>query len=135
MESENKGSNSKIILLKQSRLQILKLHKLLIDLEREKFEQFNGQVSSGQFLNLLVNDRNFEWLRVFSTLIVEIDEMADLDDGFSEDMIEKHLSRMRNIIGFKLTDLNFNNKFKDSLKNSPRVVEEYNNLNNLLAQK
>lgn len=134
MEIENKGVNSKISLLKESRLQTLKLHKLLIDLERDKFERLYGELSSGQFLTLLVNDTNFEWLRKFSTLIVEIDEMMDLDDGFSEPMVKNHLSQIRELIEFKSADLEFNDKFKDSLKNNPEVAEIHSSLNKLLAQ-
>ena len=39
-------------LLKNARNLLLKLHKDLVDFERESYEMFNGKVSSGQFLNL-----------------------------------------------------------------------------------
>ncbi len=63
--------NSRIHLLKESRLNLLRLHKLLVDIERENFENLNGKITSGHYLNLLVNDSSFEfywlnrWYNVF----------------------------------------------------------------------
>ena len=61
--------------LRTGRNLLLKLHKSLVDHERSTYEGFNGPTTSTDFLNLLLNDDDFEWLRRFSTLIVDIDEM------------------------------------------------------------
>ncbi len=116
--------NSRILLLKESRLKLLKLHKLLVDSEREDFENLNGKISSGQYLNLLVNDSNFEWLRKFSTLIVEIDEMLDLDDGYTINMIDKHFSQIRDLLDTETKDEDFNKKFKNILLVNSEVAEK-----------
>lgn len=125
---------SKISLLKESRLQFLRLHKLLIDIERGKFENLNGQILSGQFLNLLLTDPNFEWLRQFSILIVEIDEMLDLDDGFAEDIVEKHFAQMRTLLRLEAADEEFNKKYKNSLESNSEVLEKHDALKNLLGE-
>jgi len=122
----------KISLLKEARLQLLRLHKLLIDTERNRFETQNSQVSSGQFLNLLVNEPNFQWLRKFSTLIVEIDEMLDLDDGYTENMIEKYLSQIRNLINFDSGDEEFEGKYKNSLQTNTDVAVKHSEIRKLL---
>ena len=70
-------------LLKSSRDLLLSLHKSLVDFERSLYEGMHGPVTSGQFLNLLLENADFAWLRRFSTLIVEIDEMFAQKDGFS----------------------------------------------------
>ena len=127
-------TNEKIVLLKEARLQLLKLHKLLIDLEREQYEKLNGRITSGQFLNLLVNDENFNWLRRFSTLIVEIDEMLDLNDGFAEAMIERHLSQMRELLDLKTGGIDFNEKYKNLLQINPNVVGKHSELKKLLSE-
>jgi len=124
----------KIILLKEARLQLLKLHKQLIDIERENFEISNGQITSGQFLSLLLNDQNFEWLRRFSTLIVEIDEMLDLDDGFTEAMIEKHLSQMRELLKLNIGDEDFIKKYKNFLQNNSDVAGKHSELKKILSE-
>lgn len=133
MKANEKTFEEKISLLKEARLQMLKLHKLLIDIEREKYERANGQITSGQFLNLLLNDKNFEWLRKFSSLIVEIDEMLDLDDGFTEEMLERHFSQMRDLLNFQSSAPEFNEKYKNILEVNSEVAGKHEELTTLLA--
>lgn len=59
---------------------LLRLHKVLLDAERQYFERENGAVSSGQMLHLVINDPFFAWLRGISALIVRIDELLDEKD-------------------------------------------------------
>lgn len=132
MVADNKTIEEKVNLLKESRLEFLKIHKLLVDFERNKYENLNGKISSGQFLNLLVNDSNFEWLRKFSILIVEIDEMLDLDDGYTEEMIEKNFTQMRKILELNSPDEEFNKKYRESLQSIQEVSDKNDNLKQLL---
>ena len=134
MEEKNKNIEERISLLREARLQLLRLHKLLVDIERENYEKINGQISSGQFLSLLLNDQNFEWLRKFSTLIVEIDEMFDLDDGFAPNMIEKHLSAMNELLNLSASDNNFNEKYKNYLQTNTEVAGKHGELKKLLVE-
>ncbi len=125
----------KVASLKEARLKLLKLHKLLVDIERENYERENGQINSGQFLNLLVNDSNFSWLRKFSTLIVEIDEMLDLDNGYAENMIEKQFSQMRNLLNLENADEDFKTKYQNILQSDAEVAGKHGELKNLLMNK
>ncbi|HYW07781.1 MAG TPA: hypothetical protein VE913_12555 [Longimicrobium sp.] len=61
--------------LKEVRLGLLRLHKSLIDSERGEMERRNGAMSNGQFLQVLINDEAFAWLRPYSELIVRMDEV------------------------------------------------------------
>ncbi len=60
--------------LKEVRLALLRLHKALIDAERGEIERRSGPMSSGHFLQMLIQDEAFVWLRPFSELIVQMDE-------------------------------------------------------------
>jgi hypothetical protein len=80
---EQKLTNLKLI-----RDKFLRFHKLLLDNDRQLYEAQFGAVSSGKFLELLLSDEKFAWLRTISTLIVRIDEAFDLDDGISVEMLE-----------------------------------------------
>jgi hypothetical protein len=61
--------------LKSIREILLSLHKALLDSERTSYELIHGKIgSSSEFLQLLINDYRFAWLRPVTTLIVEIDE-------------------------------------------------------------
>ncbi|MCA1625846.1 MAG: hypothetical protein LC778_19015 [Acidobacteria bacterium] len=135
MVSINKNLNNKIHLLKEARLQLLRLHKLLVDDERQTYEHQNGQVSSGQFLQLLLSHESFSWLRKFSTLIVEIDELLDLNDGFTQEMIEKHFAHLQNLLDFDSVDKEFNLKYKNSILNNLEIEDKHKELKNLLMQK
>ena len=65
--------------LRAVRVQLLDLHKTLIDIERERYERAHGRVENpAQILRLLVEDPWFAWLRPLAQLIVQIDaRMAD----------------------------------------------------------
>lgn len=135
MEKQAEKFEQKITELKEARFLLLKLHKLLVDIERENYEKENGQITSGQFLNLLLNDSDFSWLRKFSTLIVEIDEMLDLDDGYTEQMIDKQFSQMRNLLNLENADDNFKTKYQNMLQSNSEVAGKHGELKYLLANK
>jgi hypothetical protein len=108
--------------LKSARNLLLKLHKSLVDHERSTYEAFNGKMSSTDFLNLLLNDDDFEWLRRFSTLIVDIDEMFAQKNGFSEEAVGAHLTRMRGLLAMEGEDDYFQAKYKWALQNDSNVA-------------
>jgi hypothetical protein len=54
---------------------LLELHKALLDSERTQYEIVHGQLASpAAFLQLLIGDEKFAWLRPATTLIVQVDE-------------------------------------------------------------
>lgn len=54
---------------------LLELHKALLDSERTQYEIVHGPVASpAAFLQLLISDDKFAWLRPTTTLIVQVDE-------------------------------------------------------------
>ena len=61
--------------LRAVRLPLLKLHKALLEAEKIGYEKQNGRIENpGAFLQLLMSDPWFAWLRPISQLIVLIDE-------------------------------------------------------------
>jgi hypothetical protein len=80
---ENKKAELKLI-----RDKFLKFHKILMDWERSVYEREFGSLTAGKFLEMLLSDEHFAWLRIISTLIVRIDEAFDVDDGLSNEMVE-----------------------------------------------
>ena len=60
---------------------LIHLHKALLDSERSVYERDVERVTStGQMLQLVMNDPYFAWLHRLSELIVAIDERLDADD-------------------------------------------------------
>ena len=103
-------------ILKHGRDALLKLHKSLLDHERAIYEGFSGPVNAGQFLTILLEDPDFEWLRKFSTLIVEIDELFAQKDGMTDESIEVHVAKLRDLISMEGEDEGFRAKYQNALQ-------------------
>lgn len=79
---------------------LLRLHKTLIDAERREFERGSGPLSPGQFLQALLDDPFFAWLRPYSGLIVRIDEaMADRDNPVTPVSAQGFVEEVRILLG------------------------------------
>ena len=120
-------------LLKSSRDLLLSLHKSLVDFERDLYEGIHGKVTSGQFLNLLLEDAQFAWLRTFSTLIVDIDEMFAHKDGFDEEAVKVHLAKMRAIVLSQEVDEEFTAKYRSALQQDLDAAGTHGELRQLLS--
>lgn len=119
-------------LLKSGRNLLLKLHKTLLDHERRIYEGINGPMNSAQFLNVLLEDPDFAWLRKFSTLIVEIDEMFDQKDGYSEETIDQHIAALSDLISMKDEDETFRAKYQAGLQQDLDAAAHQGDLRALL---
>lgn len=121
-------------LLKEGRNQLLSLHKSLVDFERSLYEGINGPVTPGQFLTVLLENADFAWLRKFSTLIVDIDEMFAQRDGFGDEAISAHLRAMRDLIAMNDTDEYFRAKYQAALQQDEVAAGQQGELRALLQE-
>ncbi len=119
-------------LLKNARDILLKLHKSMVDLERELYEGIHGRQTPGQFLNLLLENEDMAWLRKFSMLIVEIDEMFDQKEGITAELVDANLSKIRELVAMAETDDYFKAKYQFSLTRSPHAAMFHSELKQLL---
>lgn len=130
-----KDYGKRIELLRTARLELLRLHKNLVDFEREIYERENGRVSSGSFLQLLLNEKRFNWLRAFSQLIVEIDERFDLDDGIDMEMTENYLKQIHKLVNFEVADEEFRSNYKNALQADVQILSKHTEIKKLLSEK
>jgi len=112
---------------------LLKLHKSLIDFERARYEQLHGPMNAGQFLNVLLENESFAWLRRFSMLIVEIDEMFDLKDGASDEMVAANIQKIKDLITMTGTDDNFRERYQFALQNDEEAAGSQAQIQALLS--
>ena len=64
--------------LENTRHALLHEHKALLEAERVAYERMRGRIeSNGAFLQLVLHDPWFAWLRPVSELIAQIDEWLD----------------------------------------------------------
>jgi len=118
--------------LKYARNILMTLHKSLIDFERAQYEMVHGKLNASQFLNLLLEDEKFAWLRKFSMLIVEVDEMFDLKDGISAEMVTTNLAKMRQLVAMEDPDEYFKSKYKSGIEKDQSAAESHSRLQALL---
>ena len=118
-------------LLKNARNILLKLHKSMLDLEREMYEGLHGKLSPTDFVNLLINDEDFGWLRKFSMLIVEIDEMFAQKEEIPDGMIDANLAKVRELVEMTEPDDYFRAKYQFAIQRSPDAAGLHSQLKKL----
>ncbi len=119
--------------LKNARNLLLKLHKVMLDREREIYEGIHGPLKPTQFLNVLLEDMDFDWLRKFSMLIVEIDEMFAAKDGIPVEMIEANLAKVEELIELREHDEFFKAKYQFSLQTVPEAAALHSEIKVIIA--
>lgn len=121
-------------LLKMARNTVLSLHKILVDHERSLYESISGPKSPTEFLGILLNDPNFAWLRKFSTLIVEIDEMFAQKDGFDNLAVEAYLQKLRDLAAVEVEDEQFSARYRLALQRNAEAAAKQGELKKMLEQ-
>ncbi len=119
-------------MLKNGRNLLLSLHKSLIDFERGIYEGINGKLSAGAFLNVLLEDPEFAWLRRFSGLIVDIDELLSQRDGFTEGAVSLHIGKLREIVLLEGSDEEFASRYRGGLQQNSEAAAIHAELRRLL---
>ena len=112
--------------LKELRQGLLRLHKMLLDLERRGYERARGQISNSyEFLQLVLKDPWFDWLHRLSELIVQIDEALDNrdpDHPMTEEDAQALLGRAKSLLAPAESGSEFQKNYFLALQQSPDVV-------------
>ncbi len=117
----NRDFETRLEDLRSARDKLLAFHKLLIDRERRELERLSGTVTAGQFLNLLMHDESFAWLRTISKLVVRIDEAFDLDDGIPPKMVEGFEAEIVSMFDGSDSNLNFKEEVSSRMTTLPEA--------------
>ena len=112
--------------LKDLRHGLLRLHKLLLELERRDYERSRGQINNSyEFLQLVLKDPWFDWLHRLSELIVQIDESLDTRDSETprtEQDAKALLERAKTLLAPSESGTQFQKNYFLALQQSPDVV-------------
>lgn len=119
--------------LRNARNLLLKLHKAMLDLEREMYEGIHGKLNASEFLNLLLEDEDFAWLRQFSMLIVEIDEMFDLKGDLTTEMVDANLVKVKELVEMKEDDEYFRAKYQFALQRDSEAASLHSELKTMFS--
>jgi len=124
--------------LKELRHGLLRLHKLLLDLERRDYERARGRIgNSYEFLQLVLKDPWFDWLHRLSELIVQIDEALDTRDvehPMTDEDGKALLERARALLAPSETGTQFQKNYFLALQQSPDVVLLHSEVMRLLGR-
>ena len=122
----NSISDSKRDELKALRQGLLRLHKMLLDLERVGYERARGRIgNSYEFLQLVLKDPWFDWLHRLSELIVQIDESLDTRDveqPVTDEDASALLARAKALLSPAEEGSEFQKNYFLALQQSPDVV-------------
>jgi hypothetical protein len=110
--------------LTELRLILLNLHKALLDSERTSYEITHGAVASpAAFLQLLINDPSFQWLRPITTLIVQIDEtLAAKKPPATERDFEQLTADIRALLSPSREEADFWKRYNAVVQRDPGVA-------------
>jgi hypothetical protein len=78
---------------------LLELHKSMLDAQRIEYERAHGRIeTSGDFLGLVLNHPEFEWIRALSALIAQLDEWAEEMETASQAEYDGIVEALRSLI-------------------------------------
>lgn len=102
---------------------LLDLHRTLIDAQRIEYERVRGRVETrGEFLGLVLNHPDFEWIRKLSALIAELDEWAEDEDSASEPGYDGIVEALRSLIRPDGADPGFGGRYWKMVEANPDVT-------------
>jgi hypothetical protein len=102
---------------------LLRLHKALLDDERVSYERVHGRIpSNGAFLQLVLGDAWFAWLRPLSQVMAKLDELGEEDkspDGLDTATL---IASIRTLLTPSEEGTGFGKHYYDALQREPDVV-------------
>lgn len=114
---------------------LLGLHKALIVAEQLTYERINGRVgSTGQLLQLVLNDPWFTWLHPLSQLVIRIDELLDEDSELTTVEVEHFLADVRALIRPSEEGDGFERSYYEALQREPDVIFAHVEVKKLLTK-
>ena len=112
---------------------LLELHKTLLDAQRIRYEREYGRVESrGELLDLVLRDASFEWLRVLSSLIAGLDELAAVDDRDVSEEMRAVIDRLQALVRFE-GNSGFTGPYREIIESVPDALVAHVQLSRLLA--
>lgn len=112
---------------------MLRLHKTLLEGEKAVYESRNGKIPNANvYLQLVIDDEHFAWLRKLSSLIALIDEATSVRRPATETDALALLNETRILLNFEDADDNFNDKFQIALQNNSDAVLNHNDVRSFL---
>ncbi len=114
---------------------LLGLHKSLLEAERAAYERDIERITtSGQYLNLVLSDPWFAWLRDLSQFIVVVDEaLADKEPVTPEDAT-RLVARARELVSPDEDGNGFRRRYFEVMQRDPGAVLAHRDMMRVFAE-
>ena len=107
----------------QLRHTLLELHKAMLDAQRIEYERAHGRIeTSGEFLGLVLNHPEFEWIRALSALIAQLDEWAEEMETASPAEYDGIVEALRSLIRPEGANAAFSARYWRMVEDVPGVT-------------
>jgi len=114
---------------------LLRLHKALLDDERVFYERVHGRIpSNGEFLQLVLGDAWFAWLRPLSQLMARLDELGEEEEASASAEITALMTSVRTLLTPTEEGEGFGRHYYDALQREPDVVLAHAAVRTVLRQ-
>ena len=120
MDMTSNGTRQRLAALRNG---LLRLHKYLMDSERALYERDVERITTtGQYLQLVLNDPWFAWLHELSQFIVTIDEALDFGEALTEDDAANLVTQARSLVSPAEEGAGFARKYFDIMQRDAGAV-------------
>src|SRR5215472_19171254 len=120
MDMPSNGTRQRLTMLRNG---LLHLHKYLMDSERALYERDVARITStGQYLQLVLNDPWFAWLHELSKFIVLVDETLDFDDPPTTADADRLIAQARDLVTPSENGAPFGRSYFEAMQRDPAVV-------------
>jgi hypothetical protein len=134
MSSTNSSLDPVKLRLTELRNGLLALHKTLLDSERAVYEHDIARItSSGELLNLVINDPWFAWLHALSEFVVLIDETLDAKEPPQEIDAERLIAQAWELMTPNEDGRGFAKRYFEALQRDPDVVLAHGRMRKVLT--
>ena len=119
-----KASPAELQRLDVARTLLLKVHRALLEAERVRYEKARGRIANNSaFLQLVINDPWFDWLRPMAQLVLLIDERtSDTKSPLGTDEARALLDRSRALLKADPEGDAFQRLYADALQHAPALA-------------
>lgn len=110
--------------LEKARMELLRLHRALLETERVRYEKVRGRIANNSaFLQLVINDPWFDWLRPMAQLVLLIDERtSDKKSPLGSAEATSLFERARGLLRADAEGDAFQRLFAESVQSSPSLA-------------
>jgi hypothetical protein len=113
----------RIARIDQVRHALLDLHKSMIDAQRIVYERQHGRIgTTSEFLGLVLEHPQFEWIRELSALIAQLDEWREDIDQASDHELEDILAMLRSLMQRDGPNAAFTQRYWEMIDATPEVL-------------